>query len=76
MPEEQLKKAVDDYILANNTCTLATGFGEFVRCTPIEYYITMAHSGCFPRAGKNFMHWSITKMSALPFMINMNVLEN
>ena len=44
MPEEQLKKAVDDYILANNTCTLATGFGEFVRCTPIEY---IYHDGTF-----------------------------
>lgn len=44
MPEEQLKKAVEDYILANNTCTLATGFGEFVRCTPIEYTY---HDGTF-----------------------------
>lgn len=44
MLEEQLKKAVDDYILANNICTLATGFDEFVRCTPIEYTY---HDGAF-----------------------------
>lgn len=25
---------VEDYILSNNTCALATGTGDYVRCTP------------------------------------------
>ena len=37
LDEAKLKKAVEKYILANKTCALATGAGEFVRCTPIEY---------------------------------------
>lgn len=32
-----LKKKIDDYIYENNTCALATGTGDFVRCTPLEY---------------------------------------
>lgn len=39
-----LKAMVEKYILENNTCALATGAGEFVRCTPIEYSY---HDGCF-----------------------------
>ena len=27
----------EKFIMAHNTCALATGFGTFVRCTPIEY---------------------------------------
>lgn len=37
MPKEPLKQVVEDYIQANNTCALATGTGDFIRCTPIEY---------------------------------------
>ena len=31
MPKEELKKAVEEYIAANNTCALATGTGDYVR---------------------------------------------
>lgn len=37
MPKEALQQAMEDYINANNTCALATGTGDYVRCTPIEY---------------------------------------
>lgn len=37
MPQDQLKKVVDDYVNANNVCALATGTGDYVRCTPLEY---------------------------------------
>ena len=55
MPREQLLKAMEEYIQANNTCALATGAGEFVRCTPIEYSY---HDGCFwmfSEGGKKFV---------------------
>lgn len=37
MPSEALAKEIETFILSHNTCALATGCGEFVRCTPIEY---------------------------------------
>ena len=41
---ETLLAAVGAYIAANDTCALATGAGDFVRCTPIEY---SWHDGAF-----------------------------
>lgn len=37
MPKETLKQAVYKFINENNTCALATGTGDYIRCTPIEY---------------------------------------
>ena len=37
MPKEELLVAMEQFIKAHNTCALATGAGDFVRCTPIEY---------------------------------------
>lgn len=51
----KLKSIVEDYILSNNTCALATGIGSFVRCTPIEY---SWHDSCFwmfSEGGKKFI---------------------
>ena len=44
LDRDTLKAMAEEYIQANNTCALATGTGEFVRCTPIEYSY---HDGCF-----------------------------
>ena len=40
----KLRAMVEEYIQSNNTCALATGTGDYVRCTPIEY---SWHEGCF-----------------------------
>ena len=37
MPEEQLKPAVEEYLCSSSVCALATGTGDYVRCTPLEY---------------------------------------
>ncbi len=37
MPKAQLWDEIEKYIQSNNTCALATGYGSFIRCTPIEY---------------------------------------
>lgn len=37
MEKSELMCVVEQFIKAHNTCALATGAGEFVRCTPIEY---------------------------------------
>lgn len=55
MDPDLLQKAVEEYILSNNTCALATGAGDYVRCTPIEYSY---HDGCFwifSEGGKKFV---------------------
>ncbi|MDO4281955.1 MAG: pyridoxamine 5'-phosphate oxidase family protein [Peptococcaceae bacterium] len=44
MPREELQAEILRVIGANNTCALATGCGDFVRCTPIEYSY---NDGCF-----------------------------
>ena len=55
MPQEALKKAVDDYIRQNNTCALATGTGDYVRCTPIEYSFHDGKFWMFSEGGKKFV---------------------
>ncbi len=42
--KEELFKKIEDFILNHNTMALATGYGEEVRCTPIEYNY---YDGCF-----------------------------
>ena len=55
MPEETLRKAVYAYIAENNTCALATGVGEYVRCTPIEYSFHDDKFWLFTEGGKKFI---------------------
>ena len=54
MPEEELKEAIEKYVKANNTCALATGTGEFVRCTPIEYSYHDEKFWMFSEGGEKF----------------------
>lgn len=37
MDRDELFKEIEKFIRAHNTCALATGYGDFIRCTPIEY---------------------------------------
>ena len=55
MPKEELKKVVEDYIQANNTCALATGTGDYVRCTPIEYSFHDDKFWMFSEGGEKFI---------------------
>lgn len=55
LDKSRLKEMLEEYIQANNTCALATGTGDYVRCTPIEYSY---HDGCFwmfSEGGKKFI---------------------
>ena len=54
MPEEALKQAVEKYIHENNTCALATGSGDYVRCTPIEYSYHDGKFWMFSEGGEKF----------------------
>ena len=55
MPEDELERAVEDYINANNTCALATGTGDYVRCTPIEYSYHDGKFWMFSEGGEKFI---------------------
>lgn len=55
MPKEALKKAVEEYIQTNNTCALATGTGDYVRCTPIEYSYHDDKFWMFSEGGEKFI---------------------
>ena len=37
MPTDALKARIDDFLAAHNTLALATGCGNWVRCTLLEY---------------------------------------
>lgn len=54
-PEEMLKQRVYEYINANNTCALATGTGDYVRCTPIEYSFHDDKFWMFSEGGEKFI---------------------
>mgnify|MGYP001157862718 CR=1 FL=1 len=54
MPQEELKAAVEEFILAHDTCALATGSGSFVRCTPIEYTYRDGAFWMFTEGGLKF----------------------
>lgn len=53
--KEMLQKRMEEYILANNTCALATGSGDYVRCTPIEYSYHDGAFWMFSEGGKKFI---------------------
>lgn len=55
VPREALKQVVEEYIQANNTCALATGTGDYVRCTPIEYSFHDGKFWMFSEGGEKFI---------------------
>ena len=55
VPEKELKKTVEEYISSNNTCALATGTGDYVRCTPIEYSYHDDKFWLFSEGGEKFI---------------------
>ncbi len=55
MPEELLKKAVELYFYENPVCALATGIGDYVRCTPLEYTYYQDHFWIFTEGGEKFI---------------------
>ena len=51
----KLRSMVEKYIQANNTCALATGTGDYVRCTPIEYSWHDGSFWMFSEGGQKFI---------------------
>lgn len=55
MERSELLRIAEDYIKANNTCALAVGSGNFVRCTPIEYSYRDGAFWMFSEGGQKFV---------------------
>lgn len=55
MPKDQLKKVIESYITENNTCALATGTGDYIRCTPLEYSYRDGKFWIFSEGGEKFI---------------------
>jgi len=55
MEPEELKVVFEAAITARNTCALATGYGDFVRCTPIEYTYRDGAFWLFTEGGAKFI---------------------
>ena len=60
-----LWKAVTGYIQANNTCSLATGSGDRVRCTPLEYSWHHEAFWIFSEGGEKFYNLEKNKNVSL-----------
>lgn len=58
---EVLLAKAEEFIKANNTCALATGTGDFVRCTPIEYTYHDGVFWMFSEGGEKFIALELNK---------------
>ena len=54
MDSAQLKVKIDDFLKSHNTCALATGCDDFVRCTPLEYNYLDGFIYIFSEGGLKF----------------------
>ena len=65
MLSDQLKLVVEEFLHNSSICALATETDDYVRCTPLEYSITMAVSEFLPRAERSLLDLRRTRMSVL-----------
>lgn len=54
MDHDALLAQIEKFITAHNTCAMATGSGDFVRCTPIEYNYKDGAFWMFSEGGLKF----------------------
>ena len=55
MPEAELKQYTEDFIKEHSVCALATGSGDYVRCTPLEYSYHDGKFWIFTEGGEKFV---------------------
>ena len=54
MNKNELLTHIEKFIMAHNTCALATGYDDFIRCTPIEYNYKEGSLWLFSEGGMKF----------------------
>lgn len=55
MPREDLRVEINRFLREHNTCALATGAGDYVRCTPLEYLWEDGAFWIFSEGGRKFV---------------------
>lgn len=55
-PDDEVRRRIDDFLAAHNTCTLCTGAGDHVRATPIEYLYRDGELFLLSEGGEKFAH--------------------
>lgn len=55
MPVEELKPVVEEFLRNSTVCALATGTGDYVRCTPLEYSFHDERFWIFTEGGEKFI---------------------
>ena len=65
MPTDELRTAIEDFIKARNTCTLAVADGDFIRCTPLTYKYRAGKFIIFSEGGLKFRALKENKHVAL-----------
>ncbi len=63
--EKDIDKSIDDFIKNHNTCALATGYGETVRATPIEYTYVNGFIYLLSEGGEKFANLILNKNVSL-----------
>ena len=61
MNQEELLTHIEKIIMEHNTCALATGSGDFIRCTPIEYNYKDGYFWLFSEGGMKFYSLEFNK---------------
>lgn len=54
MPKKAARGRINAFLMTHNTCALATGCDDFVRCTPIEYNWHDGYIWMFSEGGLKF----------------------
>lgn len=72
MDHDVLLARIEKFILAHNTCALATGCGDFVRCTPIEYNYKDGRFWLLSEGGLKFRGLEVNKKVCLAIYDNYN----
>ena len=55
MPVDELKSVVEEFLRSSAVCALATGTGDYVRCTPLEYSFHDGKFWIFTEGGEKFI---------------------
>lgn len=55
MERRELERRVYDYLSSSKVCALATGYGSYVRCTPLEYSFHDGDFWIFTEGGHKFL---------------------
>ena len=55
MPVDALNSAVEEFLSSSAVCALATGAGDYVRCTPLEYSYHDGKFWIFTEGGEKFI---------------------